>query len=115
MNSLLLSVVMVNKNKYAENGSKILYKGSGVHRGEHIQTGASGTKWVSECKAMQHLKTSAGDPGKIREWGEKLLNTLAEVCRSYPKALKNLNSKLETMGGVLDEDEGNMARIFSGR
>ena len=70
---------------------------------------------MSEYKAMQQLKAFAGERGKFREWNEKLLNALAQVNASYRKALKNLNSKLETMDGVLDEDEDDLTRILNDR
>ena len=50
-----------------------------------------------------------------QEWNEKVLNALAQVSAGYRKGLKNLNNKLESMDGVLDEYEDNMARILSGR
>jgi len=70
---------------------------------------------VSEYKAMQQLKSFTGERGKFREWNEKLLNALAQVHSGYRKALKNLNSKLETMDGVLDEDEDDIGRIMNDR
>ena len=73
------------------------------------------SKPVSEYKAMQQLKSFAGERSKFREWNEKLLNALAQVNAGYRKALKNLNSKLETMDGVLDEDEDDLARILNDR
>ena len=75
----------------------------------------SHSKPVSEYKAMQQLKSFAGERGKFREWNEKLLNALAQVNAGYRKALKNLNSKLETMDGILDEDEDDIARILNDR
>ena len=70
---------------------------------------------MSEYKAMQHLKAFGGERSSFREWNEKLLNALAQVNASYRRALKNLNSKLETMDGVLDEDEDDLARILNDR
>ena len=64
---------------------------------------------------MQQLKSFTGERGKFREWNEKLLNALAQVHSGYRKALKNLNSKLETMDGVFDEDEDDIARIMNDR
>ena len=75
----------------------------------------SQSKPVSEYKAMQQLKAFAGERSKFREWNEKLLNALAQVNPCYRKALKNLNNKLETMDGVLDEDEDDLARILNDR
>ena len=64
---------------------------------------------------MQQFKSCNGERGKFREWNEKLLNALAQVHSVYRKALKNFNSKLETMDGVLDEDEDDTAIIMNVR
>ena len=64
---------------------------------------------------MQQLQAFAGDRSKSREWNEKLLNALARVNSGCRKALNNLNNKLETMDGVLDEDEDDLERIMDGR
>ena len=70
---------------------------------------------MSEYKAMQQLKAFTGERGKFRQWNEKLLNAVAQVNAGYRKALKNLNSKLETMDGALDEDEDDLTRILNDR
>ena len=136
MNSLLLS--MVNRNMYAEgevkkvserlqgleyniNTTKATFESvskiaESIAEGRQKTPGFQGqSKPVSEYKAMQQLKTFSGERSKFREWNEKLLNALAQVNAGYRKALKNLNNKLETMDGVLDEDEDDLTRILNDR
>ena len=43
------------------------------------------------------------------------MNALAQVSPGYRKALKNLNNKMESLDGVFDEGEDDLARILSGR
>ena len=64
---------------------------------------------------MRQLKTFGGDRAMFRERNEKLLNALAHVNPGCRKAVNNLNNKLGSLGGVLDEDEDDMARVLSGR
>ena len=59
------------------------------------------SKPVSEYKTMQQLKTFGGDR--------------AQVNPGYRKALNNLNNTLDSLDGVLDEDDDDVARILSGR
>ena len=71
---------------------------------------------MSEHKAIQQLKGFTGDRTKFREWNEKLLNALGQVNVKNRKALKYLNSKLETFDGALKEqDDEDMVRILNGR
>ena len=78
--------------------------------------GFGGQKPVSEHKAIQQLKGFAGDRTKFREWNEKLLNALGQVNVRNRKALKHLNSKLETLDGALkDVDDDDMVRILNNR
>ena len=118
MNSLLLS--MVNRNMHAEGEVKRVTErlrsleynvdtakatfdsvskiAESIAEGRQKSSNVPGhSKPVSEYKAMQQLKAFAGERGKFREWNEKLLNALAQVNAGYRKALKNLDSKLETM------------------
>ena len=44
-----------------------------------------------------------------------MLNALAQVNSDCREALKNLNNKLETMGGVLDEGEDDLDRMMNGK
>ena len=133
MNSLLLSVA--NRNMYVEKEARKLRE-----RLEHIEENVNTAKAtfesvdkiaesiaeskqrhpgcskpVSEFKAVQQLKAFAGDRSKFREWNEKLLNALAQVNSGYRQALKNLNNKLDTTGGMLDEDEDDLERIMNGK
>ena len=136
MNSLLISVINRNmhneseSNKVRERMSRLEYNidtakatfdsvtkiAESIAEGRQKPSGFQAhSKPVSEYKAMQQLKSFAGERSKFREWNEKLLNALAQVNACYRKALKNLNSKLETMDGVLDEDEDDMTRILNDR
>eukprot|EP00959_Pyramimonas_sp_CCMP1952_P461240 9481258-Pyramimonas_sp.AAC.5 len=83
--------------------------------------GGNGTKHgsskpISEYKALQALKTFNGERAKFRDWNDKLLNALAQVKPSYRPALKMLSKKLETLEGVIpEEDEDDVIRIMNGR
>ena len=71
---------------------------------------------MSEHKAIQQLKGFTGDRSRFREWNEKLLNALGQVNVKNRKALKYLNSKLETLDGALkDVDDDDMVRILNNR
>ena len=71
---------------------------------------------MSEHKAIQQLKGFTGDRSRFREWNEKLLNALGQVNVRNRKALKHLNSKLETLDGALKEqDDEDMVRILNCR
>ena len=62
------------------------------------------------------MKKFTGDRAKFREWNEKLLNALGQVNVENRKALKYLNSKLETLDGPLKEqDDDDMVRILNCR
>ena len=78
-------------------------------------TGNKFSKPVSEFKAIQQLKPFNGDRSKFREWNDKLINALAQVKPCYRVAIKNLNTKLENMEGVLDDDEEDLIRILNNR
>ena len=57
-----------------------------------------------------------GERAKFRDWNDKLLNALAQVKPGYRPALKMLNKKLETLEGVIpEEDEDDIIRIMNGR
>ena len=62
--------------------------------------GGGGQNTVSEHKAIQQLKGFTGDRSKFREWNEKLLNALGQVNVKNRRALRHLNSKLETLDGA---------------
>ena len=62
------------------------------------------------------MSNFSGDRSKFREWNEKLLNALGQVHIGNRKALKFLNSKLESIDGALNEtDEDDIVRILNGR
>ena len=68
-------------------------------------SGGKGGGWqktVSEHKAIQQLESFTGGRSKFKEWNEKLLHALGQVNVKNRKALKHLNSKLETLDGTLN-------------
>ena len=78
--------------------------------------GDGGGKPVRELETIQQLRNFAGDRSKFREWNEKLLNALGQVHIGNRKALKLLNSKLESLDGALnDTGEDDIVRILNGR
>ena len=86
---------------------------------ETLKAGKSkpiGCKPVDEHEALQSLDSFHGDRVKFREWNDKLSNAMAQVRPSYGRAIKHLSKQLETLDGVIpDDEEEDVVKHMNGR
>ena len=78
--------------------------------------GSAFSKPISEYKALQSLPIFNSERNKFRDWNDKLINALAQVNPGYRQAIKFLNKKLESMDGVIPEDNGeDLVKVMNGK
>ena len=65
---------------------------------------------------MQGVKGFNGERSKFRGWNDKLVNALAQVTPEYRQAIKFLNKKLETIDGIITDDNPvDILKVMNGR
>ena len=73
-------------------------------------------KPISEYKALQSLLIFNSERSKFRDWTDKLINALAQVNPDYRQAIKHLNKKLESIDGVINDDNGeDLVKVLNGK